>query len=111
MRKIVVPAVLAAGIALAPMAHADGTDPNLTAAVGALYVPYQTKCTPNMHPQYMGVELEGNGKGRVLDATPGLGGEFEYFHLPAGSPGTPGYLYRRWDAPDGTIYFVQFDFC
>jgi hypothetical protein len=111
MKRIaLIPAVLTAGVALAPLAQADG-DAALNAAVKQVYEKRQAQCTPNMPPHFQGIQLMGSGHGKIIDANPHLGGDFDYFHIPAGSPGVPGANYFRVDAADGSIYFIELNFC
>jgi hypothetical protein len=112
MKIAVIPAVLAAGIALAPMAQADGSQASLSNAVQQVYTQVQIKCTPNMPPHFQTIQLTGNGSGRIIDANPRLGGEFQYMWVPNGSPGVPGASYYRVDANDGNgIWFINLEFC
>jgi hypothetical protein len=109
-RMALIPAVLAAGVALAPFSQAGG-DAALNAAVKQVYAKRQAQCTPNMPPHFQGIQLMGNGHGKIIDANPHLGGDFDYFHIPAGSPGVPGANFYRVDAADGSIYFIELNFC
>ena len=110
--KRIAAAVLGASLSLAPLAvaHADGSA-DLNAAVKQVYTKRQLQCTPNMPPSFQGIQLTGNGQGRIIDANPRLGGPFNYFHVPQGSPGVPGADYFRVDASDGSIYFIELEFC
>jgi hypothetical protein len=108
---------LEAGIVLAPLAHANGTESSLESAVRQVYTQVQTKCTPNMPPNFQGITFDkgyfpgGVGSGKIVDANPSLGGPFDYMWGPPGSPGTPGYLYHRVPAqPDGD-WFIELNFC
>lgn len=110
MARLAIAATLAP-VAPAPAAHADGS-PSLNAAVAQVYNKVQSRCTPNMPPRFQSIQLTGDGHGRIIDANPRLGGEFDYMKVPNGSPGVPGAQYFRVDANDGSgIYFIALDFC
>ena len=75
--------VLAAGIACAPVAQADGNAANLDQLVAQVYNQVQSRCTPSMHPSFQRVVWDngyasggGINHGRIIDANPSLGGPF-----------------------------------
>jgi hypothetical protein len=102
---------IAAAVLFAPLAHADGTQASLTDAVRQVYTQVQAKCTPNMPPNFQGIQLTGNGSGRIIDANPRLGGEFDYLWGPPGSPGTPGATYYRVPAQPNGDWYLNLLFC
>jgi hypothetical protein len=111
MKIAVIPAVLVAALAFAPLAHADGTQASLNDAVRQVYTQVQTRCTPNMPPNFQGIQLTGNGEGRIIDANPRLGGPFQYMWGPPGSVGVPGATYHRVPAQPNGDWFINLEFC
>src|SRR6201987_1514168 len=106
-KALLIPAVLAAGIAIAPIAHADGTQASLNDAVRQVYTQVQTRCTPTMPPNFQGIQLTGDGEGRIIDANPSLGGPFQYLRGPPESVGVPGApSHRVQDHPNGDCYIT-----
>lgn len=119
LKAVVMPAVLAAGIACAPLAQADADTSNLDQLIGQLYTKVQRGCTPQTPPSFQGIQWDpgspygGGGTGRIVDADPHLGGPFKvYWDLgsnpPAGSRQVPaqtstGVPHGYWD--------VNFEFC
>jgi hypothetical protein len=67
--------------------------------------------TPNMPPNFQGIQLTGNGSGRIIDANPRLGGEFDYLWGPPGLPGTPGATYYRVPAQPNGDWYINVLFC
>jgi hypothetical protein len=82
MKVAVLSAVLVAAIVCAPSAHADGDPSNLDQLVAQVYNQVQRGCTPRIPPQFQRIVWDGGrptgqgGSGRIIDATPGLGGPF-----------------------------------
>jgi len=76
-------ALLVTGTAMAPLAHADATQASAEQAVQQVYNQVQARCTPSMPPHFQRIvwnNFNGNiGSGRIIDATPGLGGPFQIF--------------------------------
>ncbi|MEB4211479.1 hypothetical protein [Mycobacterium sp. 94-17] len=111
----VIPAALAAGITLAPVAHADGDEPSLVAAVRQVYEQVQRGCTPRTPPQFQRIVWNSpyptgqGGTGRIIDAAPGLGGPFHVWWdnteqpAPAGTFKVPAQPRGYWD--------VTLEFC
>jgi hypothetical protein len=111
MNKIAaIPAVLAASIALAPLAHAGtGADTsNLDQIVANVYNQVQRGCTPSTPPSFQRIQWDpgspygGGGTGRIIDANPRLGGPFKvYWNLgpnpPAGFRSVPAQPQGYWD--------------
>jgi hypothetical protein len=100
--------VLAAAIACAPLARADGTQASAEQAVATIYNQVQRRCTPSMAPSLQSIQWEqfnGNyGKGRIVDANPGLGGPFQIgWDNTNGNP-APGWRRSgQWD--------IELEFC
>jgi hypothetical protein len=114
MRKaLVIPAVLAAGIACAPVVQAESGDQSAAEeAVTAIYNQVQARCTPSMSPHLQSIAWDtfypGSwGQGRIRDANPGLGGPFKaYWANPRVGPardGPAGRAYGQWN--------VDLEFC
>lgn len=110
----VLAAVMAVGVACAPPAQADGKTTNLDQIIGDLYTQVQRRCTPEIPPSFQGIQWApadptgGGGTGRIVDATPGLGGPFQvWWNL---GPNPPvGY---RSVSADGLGYWdIEFEFC
>jgi hypothetical protein len=102
------PAVLVAGIAVAPVAQADGTQASAEQAVGTVYNQVQRRCTPSLAPSLQSISWEqfnGNyGKGRIVDADPRLGGSFQIgWDNTNGSPAAGWRRSGQWD--------VELEFC
>jgi hypothetical protein len=80
--RTLVAAVLAASLICAPLAHADsGDQSSAEQAVLAIYAQVQRGCTPTMTSHVQGITWSSfypasYGEGRIIDATPGLGGPF-----------------------------------
>jgi hypothetical protein len=81
-RFLAVPALLAVGIAPAPVAQAyPGDQADAEQAVTAIYDRVQRGCTPSMSPSLQSISWsrfnpESGGEGRIVDAHQGLGGPF-----------------------------------
>jgi hypothetical protein len=82
IKAVVVPAVLAAGIACAPVAHADsGDQASAEQAVRAVYS--RITCgSPPMPMSLQSIQWDSfypasGGSGRIIDANPALGGPFQ----------------------------------
>jgi hypothetical protein len=81
-RFLAVPALLAVGIACAPVAQAyPGDQADAEQAVTAIYNRVQRGCTPSMPPSLQSISWsrfnpESGGEGRIVDARQGLGGPF-----------------------------------
>jgi hypothetical protein len=79
------PAVVAAGIAFAPLAQAESGDQSAAdQAVTATYNQVQARCTPSTPPHLQSITWhtfhQGSwGKGRIHDANPRLGGPFKAY--------------------------------
>lgn len=95
MRKaVVIPAVLAAGIACAPLAQAGtggGTQASAEQAVQQVYNQVQRGCTPRTPPQFQSISWSlwsdgDHGVGRINDAKQGLGGPFQVYWNIGSSP-------------------------
>jgi hypothetical protein len=78
-RFLAVPALLAVGIAAAPVAQAyPGDQADAKQAVTAIYNRVQHGCTPSMPPSLQSINwsrfnAESGGEGRIIDAHQGLG--------------------------------------
>lgn len=113
MRAIVIPAVLAAGIACAPLAHAEtGDRADAEQAVRMIYNDVQARCTPSLRPSFQAITWENfypgvGGQGRIQDANPTLGGPFRVlFTNPRVGPAQDnavGRAYGQWN--------VNLEFC
>ena len=82
IKAVAVPAVLAADIACAPLAQADGNAANLDQVVAQVYNQVQRGCTPKTPPNFQRIAWNSpptgqGGTGRIIDANPALGGPFE----------------------------------
>lgn len=65
-------------VAATPPARADGTEVNLTDAVGQLYTEVRSRCTRDMAPNFQAIQLTGNDEGRIIDTDSRLGDPFHY---------------------------------
>lgn len=83
----------------APAAHATpGDQTSAEAAVTAIYNQVQKACTPRMTPSLQSIVwgsfIAGSGgEGRIVDASPGLGGPFNVSY---GATGVPYRPYGQW---------------
>lgn len=112
-KAVVIPAVLAVGIACAPLVQADSGDQSAAEeAVTAIYNRVQARCTPRMQPNLQAINWNNFypaswGEGRIVDANPSLGGPFEaYWANPRVGPahdGPAGLAYGQWS--------VKLEFC
>jgi hypothetical protein len=113
MKIAVIPAVLAAGFACAPLAKADIADQSAAEqAVTAIYNQVQRGCTPRTPPHLQAINWStfypgSFGEGRIVDANSSLGGPFKvYFTNPRVGPATDstiGRAYGQWN--------VDLEFC
>ena len=87
---------------------------NFDQIIGDLYTEVQHRCTPQMPPNFQGIQWApgapagGGGSGRIIDATPGLGGPFQVWWNPGPNPpvgyrSVPADGYGYWD--------IDFEFC
>ncbi|BBY44261.1 hypothetical protein [Mycolicibacterium celeriflavum] len=101
-------ALTAAGLLLAPMAHADTGDlASAEEAVYAVYEQVQAACTPSSPPQPRSITWEtfypgASGNGVVNDANEGLGGPFAIYYTnprvgPANDDPSVGRAYGQWN--------------
>lgn len=112
-RFLVVSALLAAGIASAPVAQAyPGDQADAEQAVTAIYNQVQRGCTPSTPPSLRSIswsrfDPDSGGEGRIIDAQQGLGGPFTvtYWNPKVGpAQDTPPYRgYGQWG--------VNLEFC
>jgi hypothetical protein len=111
---VVVPAVVAAGIAYAPLAYADGNTANLDQLIGQLYTQVMQGCQPQTPANFQGIQWDpgspygGGGSGRIIDGNPSFGGPFEVLwgagpQAPAGYRVVPAQPNGYWD--------INFEFC
>jgi hypothetical protein len=108
-------ALLAAGIACAPLAQADSGSADQSAAeqaVTAIYNQVQARCTPRTPPAFQSISWDSFvagswGSGRIHDASPSLGGPFKaYWTNPRVGPArdsSAGRAYGQWN--------VDLEFC
>jgi hypothetical protein len=107
-------AALAAGIAFAPSAEADGNTANLDQIVAQVYREVQQRCTPHTPPNFQRIQWDagspygGGGTGRIIDANPALGGPFQVLwnlgpNPPAGYRSVPAQPQGFWD--------INLEFC
>jgi hypothetical protein len=90
-KTLAISAVLAAGIACAPLAQADGNSANLDQLVAQVYDQVQRRCTPTEPPQFQRIAWDSppggqGGSGRIIDADPALGGPFQVYWNLGGGP-------------------------
>lgn len=113
-KAVLVPAVLAAGIACAPLAQADsGDQASAQEAVTAIYNQVQRGCTPSTPPHLQTINWStfypaSWGEGRIVDANSSLGGPFKVYWTnprvgPAQSNSLAGRAYQQWN--------VDLEFC
>jgi hypothetical protein len=90
-KAVAIPALLAAGIACAPPAQADGNTANLDQLVAQVYNQVQRGCTPETPPSFQGIAWDSpptgqGGSGRIIDANAALGGPFQAYWNLGGGP-------------------------
>ncbi|WP_216638058.1 hypothetical protein [Mycobacterium colombiense] len=109
---LVIPVVLTAGIACAPLAEADsGDQASAEQAVTAIYNQVQARCTPRTPPAFQSISWDNfypavGGEGHIHDANSALGGPFKasYWNPRVGpKDGAAGRAYGQWS--------VDLEFC
>lgn len=105
-KQVVVPAVLAAGIACAGLAQAEsGDQADAEQAVTAIYNQVQARCTPRTPPSFQSISWNNfypavGGEGRIHDANSALGGPFKVLYwnprVGAAKDGAAGRAYGQW---------------
>jgi hypothetical protein len=110
----VIPAhLIAAGIVIAPLANADGTQASAEQAVRSVYEQVQRGCTPQTPPQFQRIVWNSvtgqGGTGRIIDATPGLGGPFQVWWDNTNQAPMAGY--RKVPAQPQGYWDVNLEFC
>jgi hypothetical protein len=110
-KAIVPPAVLAASMICAALAHADGTQES--AERRQVYEQVVPGCASGTQPAFQRIvwdAMNGNyGTGRIVDGKPGLGGPFTIAWDNTNGPGMPGS--RKVPAQPQGYWDVVLEFC